>query len=252
MPGLLDLPLEIRLQIFSYHRNNQPPYWRVVNDHPPVSLVSRQLRQESLLTFYRPYRWPLCISISQEGNMASMDKKMIRYLQAMKENSQLYRIRHVRVVYTLPGVTVFSIRDVDPATHPFDAQCPQRPSFYNTLGDILHQAANLKCVEFACVPLHGDYRHKLSSPACLQLLAMLPSTCDYRLMRGLSDTSNSFVKLFVERIEEKLGNVAECTAADGLFDADASRLVDQRMIHPHIRYAQYLSQRLVPTQTAGQ
>lgn len=184
--------------------------------------------------------------------MASMDKKMIRYLQAMKDTMQLWRIQHVRVVYTLPGVTVFSITDVDPTTHPFDVQCPQQLSFYNTLGEILHQAANLKCIEFACVPLYGDYRHKLSSPACLQLLAILPRTCDYRLMPGLSDTSSTFVKMFIDRIEDRFGKVAVCTAADGLFDADASRLIDQRLIPPHIRYAQYLSQSLVPIQTAGQ
>ena len=179
--GLLDLPPELRLKIFSYYPRCGCPYWRVVEDHPAVSLVSRQLRHESLDYFYHHYRWNICISISEDGNMAYMSSDIVKYLQALQQANQLYRIQWLRFQYAFPGVTFFSRTDADSRTHPFDVQDPDRVSFYDTLDDILCQVPKLRLIEFSRTGFDRRHVDRICSPACLRLLATLPKTCEYRL-----------------------------------------------------------------------
>lgn len=212
MTGLLDLPPELRLKIFSYHPRCACPYWRVAQDHPAVSLVNRQLRHEALDSFYHHYRWNICISISEDGNMASMSSGNLKYLQALQHANQLCRIQRLRFVYTFPGVTFFPRINGDSRTRPFDVQHPDRVSFYDTLRDILFQVPKLRLIEFSRTGFHGIHVDKWCSPACLRLLGTLPKTCEYRLTPALTsplpvsrDTQFLSSANFAEHLKEATG-----------------------------------------------
>ena len=186
MTGLLDLPPELRLKIFSYHPRYGCPYWRVFKDHPAVSLVNRQLRHESLDFFYRQYRWNICISVSEDGNMAYMSSDILRYLQALQEANQLFRIQRLCFLYTFPRVTFFSRMGADARIHPFDVRDPDRVSFYDTLRDILCQVPKLRLIEFSRRAFDESHVDRTCSSASLRLLATLPKSCEYRLTPALT------------------------------------------------------------------
>ena len=234
MPGLLDLPLELRLKIFSYYSNEQPPYWRVHHDHPTISLVNRQLRHESLHAFYRQYRWPLCIGIAQEGNMAFMDSEMIRHLQAMQQADQLWRIQRFRVMHTLPGVRIFSVSNRDPAIQPFDARHPDKASFYDTLREIFDQAANLKVIELAWTQHKQKDLRRLYSRACLHLLTILPKSCEYRIMRSWSGEETPPIHIFAQRIKEITGKQVDYQDIDNTHIERDARRNGHMIIRPYL------------------
>ena len=197
MPGLLDLPVEIRLKIFSYYPILRAPYWRVAGDHPAVSLVNRQLRHESLSHFYSIYRWSFRISISEDGSMACMDKSILKYMRRLQRAGQLWRIQKARIMYTFTGVRSFSSM----SDH-FDARYPEWPCFYDPFCDILCQAPLLRNIEFSWIVNYDKESHLPLSPAGLRPLALLPKTCDYQVNQMFSSGP---VREFANCIEEATG-----------------------------------------------
>lgn len=198
MPGLLDLPPELRLKILAELPVSRKPYWQVVHDHPAISRVNRQLRQESLSQFYRSYRWPFFISIAKDGSMAVMEKGTILYLQRMERAGHLWRVQQIRIQYAFPAIHSYqSISD-----H-FDARYPERKCFYDTFCNILRQAPNLKNIEFFVHGLVREQQHLLVSQACLRPLALMPKTCDYQVKQWFTDKELS--GLFVDCLEDATG-----------------------------------------------
>ena len=152
--------------------------------------------------------------------MASMDSSIIKHLQAMQRAKQLWRVQVVRFMYTFPKVTVFSVMDVDPTTHPFDAHNPNRTSFYDTLCSILWGATNLKSIELAWTGLSHKVLEGLCSPACVRPLAKMPKTCEYRIRQhevnwgsvedsGSAEVLSPSLKKFANHIQEKTGKAVE-------------------------------------------
>ena len=225
MTGLLDLPPELRLKIFSYNLRCGGPYWRVTRDHPAVSLVNRQLRHESLDSFYRHYRWNICISISDDGNMAYMSSDIVRYLQALQQANQLCRIQRLRFLYTFPGVTFFSVINANSWTHPFNVKDPDRVSFYDTLHDILCQVPKLRLIEFPRTGLDGRHLDKMCSPACLRLLTTLPKTCEYRLTPAPTSAMPPKLQYQTEPISDGPHVPSSSMFAEHLKEATGKRLM---------------------------
>ena len=198
MPSLLDLPPELRLKIFAGLPVSRKPYWQVAQDHPAISRVNRQLRQESLSQFYRNYRWPFFISIADDGSMAVMERGTILYLQRMERAGHLWRVQRIRIQYAFPAIHSYqSISD-----H-FDARYPKRKCFYDTFCNILRRAPNLRNVEFFIHGLVREQPHLLVSPACLQPLALMPKMCDYQVKQWFPDKEIS--ELFVNCLEDATG-----------------------------------------------
>ena len=198
MPGLLDLPVELRLKIIADLPVSRKPYWQVVHDHPAISQVNRQLRQESLSEFYRSYRWPFFISIAKDGSMAVMEKGTILYLQRMERAGHLWRVQRIRIQYAFPAIHSYqSISDR------FDARYPQRKCFYDTFCALLRRAPDLRNIEFFIHGLVREQQQLLVSQACLRPLALMPKTCDYQVKQCFTDEGPS--ELFVGCLEDATG-----------------------------------------------
>ena len=213
MPGLLDLPPELRIKIFSYA---YPPrcacqvHYPVLPDHPAASLVNRELRLESLESFYRHYIWGIVISISKDGNVAYTSSGTVKYLQALQQANELHRIQHFRFHFTFPGVKFFS--RVEPHCPFEDEQDPDKVSYYDILHGILCQAPKLRLIEFSQAEHLGKHYKRLCSPAYLRLLRSLPKTCEYRLtlapnlpLRRRSKTRIRTSAKFAEHLKEATG-----------------------------------------------
>ena len=198
MPSLLDLPLELRLKIFADLSVSRKPYWQVVHDHPAISQVNRQLRQESLSEFYRGYRWPFFISIAEDGSMAVMEKGTILYLQRMERAGHLRRVRQIRIQYAFPATHSYQC-----ISDHFDARYPERKCFYDTFCELLRRAPDLRNIEFFIHGLVREQQHLLVSQACLRPLALMPKTCDYQVKQCFADERLS--RLFVDCLEDTTG-----------------------------------------------
>ena len=214
MPGLLDLPLEIRLKILAYLLDylgisHSPPYWRVIGVHPPISLVNHQLRHESLDAFYRYYKWSLGIIIAQDGNAASATPEVIRCFQAMQRADQLWRLQRIGIVFILPQITSFSAIDLEQELQPFDAQYPDRPSFYKSLGNILRRATKLRRIEITWFGSDSEDVLSAHLRACQQLTTFLPRTCEYKIRPFGYNSYSPRLKRYIDGIQEEMTKNAE-------------------------------------------
>lgn len=167
MPGLLDLPPELHLKIFSYlPRESCPQDHRLSKIHPAVSLVNRQLRLESLDSFSSSYTWRFRIFTFSGGNKAYVDKLTIGYLQALQQANQLWRLQRLCFLYE---VSPNSLTDFS------------RPELLlcDVLRDILRQVPKLRMMELQLCDVYSGVQ--LCSLMCLQLFAPLPKTWAYML-----------------------------------------------------------------------
>lgn len=211
MPYLLDLPLEIRRKIFSEYGLPKGPYWRIITEHPNISLVNRQLRSEYLSYLYSRYRWAFCISISADGSMAVMEKGTLEYLQRMQQAGQLWRVQKVRIIYAFPA-----IQDFGSMSNHFDAQYPTRSCFFDTFCGILRQAPSLRHIKFFGVTLSHQKQHLFISQAGLRPLALLPKSCEYQvtLATGVAADKGPMF-MFADCVEKATGKPVANNISNG-------------------------------------